>query len=218
MRVLCVAAHPDDEVLGVGATLAKHALAGDEVRVLILGTGALARTGTGEADVASLGRSAMFVADVLRVETFLAAFPDNRFDTVPLLDIIRVIESRIASLRPEVVYTHSSADLNVDHRITHDAVRVACRPVAGCTVQRLLAFETPSATEWGAGTFSPSVFVDVAGPPWARKMEALGRYHSEMRPAPHPRSFNSIAALAQWRGSMAGLALAEAFELIREVR
>lgn len=207
MRVLAAVSHPDDEVLGPGATLAKHSLAHDDVRVLILGMGRGWRQTS----------AAKTVADVLGVSVAVRDFPDNQFDTVPLLSIVQMIEGEIAEHKPEVVYTHSLADLNVDHRVTHEAVRAACRPVNGCTVKRILAFETPSSTEWGMGTFAPTVFVDVSGAPFAKKGRALAHYESEMRPAPHPRSFQAIEALATWRGAQAGVDRAEAFEVIRWV-
>lgn len=209
MRVLAVAAHPDDEVLGCGATLAKHALDGDEVHVLILGKG---RPGA-ESDLAGYK-----AAEVLGVRVSFYDLPDNQFDFLPMLDIVRLVEGSVSVVRPEVVYTHSLADLNVDHRCTHEAVLTACRPQDFCSVQRILAFEVPSSTEWGMGQFIPAVFVDVDGEPYKRKCQALQCYAAEMRDSPHPRSFLAVAALATWRGSTAGVRVAEAFELVREVR
>lgn len=217
MNVLAVVAHPDDEVLGPGATLAKHALSGDDVLVLILGTGAMARPGADAADVTALRECARNAAQELGTTIRMSTLPDNRFDSLDLLDIVQMVESVIQEHQPEIVYTHSAADLNVDHRMTHDAVLAACRPLRQSTVRRVLAFESPSATEWGSGHFIPTVFVNVAEEPFARKGRALVHYATEMRPAPHPRSFVSVEALASWRGAMSGVDRAEAFELIREV-
>ncbi len=208
-RVLVVVSHPDDEILGAGATLAKHALAGDEVRVLILGRG---RPGAGSDTTASAA------ADVIGATVRLHDLPDNQFDTVPLLRIAELVEWAITEHQPEVIYTHHAGDLNVDHRRTHEAVLAACRPQGGCPVRQVLAFEVPSATEWGLSAFQPTVFVDVSGQPWARKRKALACYVSEMRAFPHPRSQTAISALAMWRGVMAGVQMAEAFELVRDIR
>ncbi len=218
MKVLAVVAHPDDEVLGAGATLAKHALAGDEVRVLILGTGVLSRQTAVDDDVTALRRAAVAASDVLGVAAFLTDLPDNQFDTVPLLEIVRIVQGTIEGQRPEIVYTHHAGDLNVDHRCTHEAVLVACRPQAGCTVRSIYAFEVPSATEWGLHLFAPTVFMDVSGEPMRLKLKALECYASEMRPFPHPRSMGAVTALARWRGATAGVEAAEAFEVVREVR
>ena len=217
MRVLAVVAHPDDEVLGAGGALARHALAGDEVHILILGTGATARPDSDAADVIGLRNAAVLAANSLGATVELKTLPDNRFDSVDLLDVAQLVEATAHSFRPEVVYTHSRADLNIDHRITHDAVLTACRPVPGSTVKRLLCFETPSSTEWGVAAFKPTVFVDVSGS-WNRKVDALRRYCDEMRPYPHPRSIEAISTLSMLRGSAAGLDRAEAFELVREIR
>lgn len=225
MKVLVVAAHPDDEVLGCGGAMARHAAAGDEVRVLILAEGATSRRtkralARDRAALASLGRAAKLAARRLggaRVE--LERFPDNRMDGVELLDVVKAVERRVAAFRPEVVYTHHAADLNVDHRVTHQAVLTACRPLPGSSVARILCFEIPSSTEWqapAAGVFAPDWFVDISSTLPA-KLKALQAYSSEMRPWPHPRSLRAVEHLARWRGASAGLEAAEAFVLARAV-
>ncbi len=209
IQVLVVAAHPDDEALGAGATLAKHVLAGDEVRILILGKG---RPGAGS------DTAAFAAADAIGARMTLHDLPDNEFDTVPLLRIVKLVEEAIIEHQPGIVYTHHVGDLNVDHRRSHEAVLAACRPQGDCPVRQIIAFEVPSATEWGLASFRPTLFVDVSGEPWARKRKALACYRSEMRSFPHPRSPAAIGALAMWRGATAGVQMAEAFELVREIR
>ena len=219
MNVLVVAAHPDDETLGCGGTIAGHAAAGDTVQVLFLADGVGARGGHDAAAIASRNRAAADAATTLGAEAPRSlGLPDNRLDTVPLLDIVKPIEALVAELAPAVVYTHHGGDLNIDHRIAHRAVLTACRPLPESPVRAIHAFEVPSSSEWAdAGDpFVPARFVDI-GETFATKMAALACYGDEMRAFPHPRSSEAIEALARWRGASAGLALAEAFAVVREV-
>jgi LmbE family N-acetylglucosaminyl deacetylase len=150
----------------------------------------------------------------------LLDFPDNRFDAVPLLELIRAVEAFIAEVKPAVVYTHHCGDLNVDHRRVHEAVLTACRPLPGAPVRRILCGETPSSTEWQAPgflPFRPAVFHDV-GPTLAAKVAALEAYAGEIRDFPHPRSAEGVRALAALRGAQSGFAAAEAFVLVRCVQ
>jgi LmbE family N-acetylglucosaminyl deacetylase len=220
-NILVVAAHPDDEVLGCGGTIAGHADAGDVVRVLFLADGVGAR---GEAGEAQAGRekaahSAAAVLGVKRVD-FLG-LPDNRLDRLDLLDIVQPVERVVREFRPSVVYTHHGGDLNVDHRIAHQAVLTACRPLPGGPVLCILCFETVSSTEWGGATiglpFHPNWFVNIEGQ-LARKMAALREYGEEMRPFPHARSIEAVEALALLRGCSCGLPAAESFILHREIK
>ncbi len=225
VSVLVVAAHPDDEVLGCGGTVARHAARGDDVHVLILGEGASARDDrrnaeARSAEIAALEASARAAAEVLgsRPPRF-AGLPDNRMDSVALLDIAKRIESVIAEIEPGIVYTHHGGDLNIDHSIVHRAVLTACRPVPGASVVAIYAFETVSGTEWAgpaAAGFMPSRFVDISENLDA-KMRALDAYGSEMRPFPHARSRENVAALARLRGASVGVEAAEAFMVIREI-
>ena len=220
MRVLAIAAHPDDAELGCGGTLARHVIDGDEVRILIGGLGRYRDAGP----VALAAARAIGIPgqpswmQVVTPATGLPYWlPDQEFDTVPRLGIIQAVERNMNGYKPEVVYTHHAGDRNLDHRIIADAVFTACRPVPGCSVNRLLSFEVPSSTEWGSG-FEPNVFVSIGGEPLSRKRAALECYASEMRDAPHPRSQGNIDSRADWRGATAGLWHAEAFMLIRDVR
>jgi LmbE family N-acetylglucosaminyl deacetylase len=225
-RILVVAAHPDDEVLGCGATLARHCSEGREVHVLILCEGVTSRDETRDAEtrrteIAALKTSAELAAKALGTQPpLLAGLPDNRLDSIPLIDVIKQVERVVRDIRPAIVYTHHGGDLNVDHRIAHQAVMTACRPVPKSFVAEIYAFETASSTEWSdsaiGAPFIPSRFVDV-GEWMEKKILALGAYGSEMRPFPHARSLAAIQALARWRGSTVGVEAAEAFVTIRQL-
>ncbi len=220
--VLVVAAHPDDEVLGCGGVIARHADAGDRVYPFILAEGATSRGGaTGGDETELLQEAARNAARVLGAEPpRFGGLPDNRLDSVPLLDVIKRIEAVVEELEPSIVYTHHGGDLNIDHRIAHQAAVTACRPLPGAAVRTIYAFETVSSTEWAsdaiAGAFRPTRFVDISAQ-LDRKMEALGCYAVEMRPFPHARSKEAVAALARVRGASAGVTAAEAFAVVREV-
>ncbi len=224
--VLVLAAHPDDEVLGVGGTIARHVARGDQVHVAIAAEGATSRSAVRDIDASApelnaLRAAARSAARILGAnEPRFFGFPDNRCDGVDLLDIIKAVEAVVAELSPETVYVHHAGDTNVDHRRLHEAAFTACRPQPGHPVKRLLSFETPSSTEWAPPgslpPFTPTVFVDV-NRHWPAKVAALGAYASEMRAPPHPRSVSAIEHLARWRGATAGLEMAEAFMLLREV-
>ncbi|WP_308916534.1 PIG-L deacetylase family protein [Jannaschia sp. LMIT008] len=213
--VLVVAAHSDDEALGCGGTIARHAGAGDRVRLLFLTDGVGARGDGGAAprrDAARAAAAVLGAADVVQLD-----FPDNRIDAVPLLDVVQAIEG--AAGAPDLIYTHHGGDLNVDHRICHRAVLTAFRPMSGSPVRAILGFEVASSTEWAFGTpdpFQPQHFVDIAATLDA-KMRALDCYAAEMRDFPHPRSARALRALAEWRGASVGLAAAEAFTVIRQI-
>ncbi len=222
--ILVVAAHPDDEVLGCGATMAKHARKGDRVHVHILAEGLTSRDpdrdrrkhADGLSQLALAARKAHAILGV--AGTTLESFPDNRMDSVPLLDVVKAVEARIAKLRPHIIYTHHGADLNADHRVVHRAVATACRPLPGSSIASILFFEVPSSTDWQmpnpAMTFAPNWFED-ASETLPLKLKALQAYASEMRPWPHARSLEAVEHLAKWRGANAGWDAAEAFMLGR---
>jgi LmbE family N-acetylglucosaminyl deacetylase len=225
MTVLIVAAHPDDEVLGCGGTIAKLSEEEHEIHVAILGEGITSRYNKREsakmALVEELRDCSRKVADLLGIiKLFFYDLPDNRFDTIPLLDVIKIVEEQIERSQPEVIYTHHGGDLNIDHAITHRAVLTAARPLIGCPVKRICAFQVPSATEWSFGqfqsAFQPNVFVDISGT-LKTKIKALNFYKSEMHPFPHPRSSKAIRNTARHWGSVVGLKAAEVFVLIRDV-
>ncbi|GAA0547335.1 PIG-L deacetylase family protein [Halorubrum ejinorense] len=223
MSVLCIVAHPDDEVLGVGGTLARHAADGDDVHICILSDGVTSRYDNVEAadvEIEQRRQRAQMAADTLGVTVSLYGFPDNSFDTVPLLDIVQTIEAEIDEQNPDIVYTHHYGDLNVDHELTCRATITATRPLTDSSVDRVLAFETLSASEWSVprpdNAFQPTSFVDVTDS-LDTKSEALSVYEQELREPPHPRTIDTVRKNADVWGSKVGVPAAEPFELLREV-
>lgn len=216
--VLVVAAHPDDEALGCGGAIARHAAAGARVEIVFLADGEGAR-GPAAGDVAARQTAARRAAEILgaRPPRFVD-LPDNRLDSVPLLEIISRLERALDGYAPEIVYTHSGGDLNVDHRLVHQAAVTLFRPLPGARWRGLFAFEVPSSSEWSTPAigpvFAPDRFVDISAFV-ERKMAALAAYAAEMRPFPHARSCEAVRALATWRGATAGVAAAEAFQTLR---
>lgn len=219
-NILVVAAHPDDEMLGCGATLAKLVRAGATVTMLLLGEGPMSRGADGtqrERAVASARAAAkqLGISDVR-----FGSLPDNSFDTVSLLSIIRLVEEVADEVLPDTVFTHHAGDLNVDHQRTHQAVMTAFRPLPTQKPVLLLGFEVLSSTDYTpAGTltpFMPQVYVDVAET-LAAKQLALAEYGEEMRPWPYSRSHQAVEHLARLRGANVGMEAAEAFVLYRHV-
>jgi len=226
MTILVVAAHPDDEALGCGGTIARLAQEGHDVYIAILGEGITSRYEQREqADqelVEVLHARSRQVAELLDArDVFLYSLPDNRFDTVPLLDVIKIIEESVERLQPQAIYTHHGGDLNIDHVVVHRAVLTATRPTAGHPVKEIYTCEVSSSTEWTFGQFQsafhPNVFVDISAT-LEIKVQAMQLYESEARPFPHPRSPEVLRAIARRWGSVVGLEAAEAFELVRSVR
>ena len=215
-RVLVLVGHPDDAELGAGATIAKHTAAGDAVRIVCFADGLASRGGVNVANIAKRHGMARRAAKILGTDgLFLHQYADNAMDTLPLLTIVKHVEIHVAEVQPTIIYTHWSGDLNVDHRVMHDAVNVACRPQPGCTVNRLLYFEVPCSTAWG-GTFQPDYFVACEETIEA-KLAACAEYAEELREYPHPRSLVGIRNLALMRGASVGVPYAEAFKIERIV-
>jgi len=224
--VVVVAAHADDEVLGCGGTIARLAREGRSVHVLLLADGessrsrergepidpgrVVQRAAAANAACRTLGCASVEVLDL----------PDNRLDQLDLLDVVRRIEDFLKRHHPSTVFTHHSGDVNIDHRVTHEAVIAACRPQPGSPVEELIFFEVPSSTEWRPPTsgepFNPNLFVDISET-LDIKFEALRFYGDELREFPHSRSLVAIQSLAQWRGATAGLEAAEAFVIGRKI-
>lgn len=224
--VLVVAAHPDDELLGCGGTLARHIREGDSVSVLILGEGLTSRQDSREQgllneDLDNLHTDMKMALGKLGIRSvFSLAFPDNRFDSVPLLDVVKAVEGVKKRVEPELVYTHYIGDLNIDHRITVQAVLTAFRPQPGESVKEIYSFEVPSSTLWMPGetsSFNVNYYVDITEY-LDLKLRALSCYQSEIRPWPHARSLENIESLAKMRGASIGVEAAEAFILLRGIR
>ena len=218
-RILVVAAHADDEALGCGGTIARFSGKGHEVHVVFLTDG---ETSRGEqANIGNRDIAANRAAKILGTQPpVLLKLPDNRLDSIPLLEVVQTLEPEITHIDPHVIYTHHGNDLNIDHRIAHQATLTACRPQPGYNVSAIYGFEILSSTEWAspetAPSFRPTRFVNITEH-LERKLEALKCYEKEMRPPPHARSFEAVEALARLRGCSVGLEAAEAFSVIREI-
>ncbi|MGW1196573.1 PIG-L deacetylase family protein [Streptomyces sp. NPDC002536] len=197
--------------------MAEHVHAGDRVHILVLSTSATSRLDeNSDAVRAHRADCVRRVAALYGAEAESANFPDNGFDTIPRLRITRTIEDAIRRWQPDIVYTHSPADLSLDHRITAEATAAATRPQPGCPVNTVLAWEIRSATEWGTGTpFRPTWFQPLTPRALTMKEQALKLYASELRPWPHTRSTQALLAAARLRGAQIGREAAEAFEVLR---
>lgn len=217
-RVLVACAHPDDETLGCGGTIARHIREGDEVSIVAMTDGVGSRVDRirsgGAREREMMFRKACRALGT--VDVHLHQFADNQMDGVALIRSVMHIERHIDRFNPTVVYTHHSGDLNVDHRVTHNAVNVACRPRPGCPVKTVLYFEVPCSTSWGTG-FNPNYFVDISDT-MGEKVSAMQCYESEILEWPHPRSVSGIRTMAQMRGMAVGIDRAEAFVVGRIVR
>ncbi|OQY51868.1 MAG: GlcNAc-PI de-N-acetylase [Candidatus Parabeggiatoa sp. nov. 2] len=226
VKILVIAAHPDDEVLGCGGAIARHTKSGDEVHIYTLAEGITSRRAKRNRETCSqslkdLANAANKAGSILGVKSItMDNLPDNRLDSLDRLDLIKKIEKFIQNIKPNIIYTHHSGDLNIDHRRVHEAVVTACRPVPKNLVNTLLFFEVPSSTEWqipGAfSSFVPNWFVDISNT-LENKLKALQAYESEMRPWPHSRSIKAVEHLARWRGASIGVEAAEGFILGRKI-
>jgi LmbE family N-acetylglucosaminyl deacetylase len=225
-KILVIVAHPDDELLGCGATM--HKLINEQnchVCAVILGEGITSRSDRRELEKwkteLEKHRSNIYSAagkiGYKSVEIY--DFPDNRFDTVALLDIIKIIEKEKAAFQPELIFTHHGGDLNIDHQRTFEAVITACRPMSDEIVKGIFTFETPSGTEWRASSdpkhFIPNLFIEISEDNLTAKIKGMESYEYEKRVYPHPRSPEALRILAQRYGVMMGGNLYEAFQIIR---
>jgi LmbE family N-acetylglucosaminyl deacetylase len=219
--ILVVAAHPDDEALGCGGTIAKHVANGDHVHVVFMADGVGSRGGEIAEAMQERVVAMNTAAKILGTSsTTCLGFPDNRMDSMALIDIVQPLETVIERLNPEIIYTHHCGDLNVDHRLTHQSVMTACRPLPGSSVREILAFEVLSSTEWQSPSvmpFVPNVAVDISHH-LHTKLAAVDAYALEMREAPHSRSVKNVEALALYRGHSAGVKASEAMILVRSLR
>jgi LmbE family N-acetylglucosaminyl deacetylase len=223
-KILIIAAHPDDEVLGCGGTISRLVKEGHEAYTLVLGEGITSRDASRqrekrEQELVQLKKQVHEADAVIGIkEVFADDFPDNRFDSVPLLDIVKVIETIKNKIKPGIVFTHAEQDLNIDHQITYRAVLTAVRPTAGETVKEIYSFEVLSSTEWNFPLrFSPDVFFDISET-IDIKLAAMEKYRSELKEYPHPRSIKGIRLNAEHWGMKTGLKYAEAFKLVRMLK
>lgn len=222
-KVVVLAAHPDDELLGEGGTIRRLADEGVSVHAVILAEGltsrCIKRSDLNPLELTRLQEDARKAAkEVGYAGIDFCGLPDNRMDGMELLNIIKMIQSYIEKYRPDTIFTHHHGDLNVDHKITCEAVLTAARPVGAYGVEKIYAFETPSSTEWNytyREPFRPNVFFDVSDTIEA-KIRGMACYTSETASYPHPRSPEALRALASYRGSSVGFKMAEGFMLLRE--
>ena len=219
--ILVVVAHTDDETLGCGGTIARHVRNGAKVYGVSMTDGVGAR-GTEDSDkIKKRAQASINAGKILGLEWLEGgSFPDNAMDTVGLLDVAKVIERAKTLTKPTTVYTHSTADLNIDHRIVSQATLIAFRPQPNEVWEEIRTFEVVSATDYGHQSitkeFTPNLYVEISET-WQTKLAALNEYSIEMREPPHTRSFDGLENLAKYRGYQAGLPYAEAFEIIRKV-
>ena len=229
-KILIIAAHPDDEVLGTGGTIARRAKEGWEVSVVFCATGAEGRYATKQkinspklsAEIKNLNTDSQKAAKILGIKNIhRLGFPDNRLDTVSRMDISHALKEVVEKERPQIIFTHHAGDYNWDHTIVFESALMACRPNAGDFYPReIYSFEVLSSTErafqYGKNIFAPTHFVSIQKTIHLKK-EALLAYRSEARPYPHPRSPEAVENLAKKRGNEVGLHYAEAFQLIRGI-
>lgn len=216
MKILIIAPHPDDEVLGCGGTVAKHSKRGDEVYLCIV-TKAYTPDWS-EEFLKNRSKEIEKANKILGIKkTYFLNYPTVKLDTFPQKELNEAISKVVAEIKPDVAYIPHKGDLNKDHRLIFESSLVATRPV-NHKVKRILSYETLSETEWGQSIepFIPNVYVDVSEI-FEKKIEAMKAYESELKQCPHPRSLEIIEALAKKRGSEVGVKFAEAFILIREI-
>ena len=225
-KILVVAAHPDDEVLGCGGSIAKWTNAGHQVFVIFMSEGITSRNKKNNSEtehqlikLKSISQKSGELLGVRSIE--FIGYPDNRMDSIDLLDIVRNVEHHIEKIKPEILVTHHSKDLNIDHRKVHEAVITACRPFPNQIVNTILTFEVPSSTDWQImdheNVFCPNWYEDITKTINVKK-EALKLYDSEMRKWPHSRSIRAVEYLNRWRGSTIGFEAAEAFHMVRTIK
>ena len=225
-RILDVVAHPDDELLGLGATMNKLITEQNcTIRVVILGEGITSRSDNRNPEkwseeLKTHRQNIETARESIGYESIgIYDFPDNRFDTVALLDIVKVIEKEKKNFEPEIIFTHHGGDVNIDHQRTFEAVITATRPMDDEIVKAVITFETLSGTEWIASSdprkFTPNLFIEVSEDNLKAKIKGMESYQFEKREYPHPRSPEALKILAQHRGLIVGKKFAEVFTIIR---
>ena len=224
-NILVIAAHPDDEILGCGGTLIKYQKKGYRVKVIFISDGETSRRSTAKNIKMLILRrenQAIKVSELCKfLKPVFLRLPDNQLDRIALLDITKKIENEITQHQPHIIFTHSESDLNIDHRIVHQATMTACRPYKFKCVKSIYSFEIPSSTEANFTEkkkfFNPNYFFDVEKE-IKKKIDALKVYKQELEKWPHPRSLKNVKLLANYRGSQSGLKYAEAFNLLRKIK
>ncbi len=216
-NILVIAPHPDDEVLGCGATMAKYASAGHKVFVLVATRGS--KKLYADDRIENVRNEALRAHKVLGVtETFFLDFPAPELDTIPLYEISNNISKIISNINADILFLPHRGDIHNDHKVIFDAGLVAARPLQNCSVNEIFTYETVSETEWampiGSEVFIPNVYENIADFFYI-KVQALECFKSQLREFPNPRSVKNLNALANYRGATVGFEMAEAFCLIR---
>lgn len=222
-RVLIIAAHPDDEVLGCGGLLSRLKLSGSAVMVVVLGEGSSCRYVQPYAeklqeDIEARRNGFLAAMNLFSITNFqLHDLPCGRFDTVPIIEINKMIERMILEFKPSIVFTHYEYDVNNDHRIVNRAVKMATRPATDGSVQSVLEFEVLSSSEcaFDGKPFIPNFFYKLTRKDVDLKSQALECYESEVSDFPFPRSSRGIEVQAMYRGMQCGSVFAEAFRIAR---
>ena len=217
-NVLIVAAHPDDEVLGCGGTIAKHVEEKYTVTIIFICDGETSRSKKIQ-NLKARNESAEKVSELLGCQKpIFFNFPDNKLDSIIFLEIVQKLESYIIKIKPNIIYTHHYNDLNIDHQLTCKSLITACRPLPKSFVKSIYLFEIPSSTEWSISNdkFSPNKFIDITSYK-SKKDKALDLYKEEMRDFPHPRSKKAISAIENLRGVISNVEFAEAFQIYRQI-
>ncbi len=224
-RILVIAAHPDDEVLGMGGTIAKYSARGDDVAILIITDGSTSQY-RGNPNLQSIINDKRIetsnCATVLGVKhIFYGELPDMKLDVTPHIEINKVIENVIITFQPTMVFTHFIGDVNKDHRQVYESTLVACRPVAEQCVKKLFLYSVPSSTEWNVqpatNIFLPNWYEDISGEYAEAKYRAMECYRTELREYPHPRSIQYLRTADTAEGNRVGLLAAESFILLRAI-
>jgi LmbE family N-acetylglucosaminyl deacetylase len=223
-KILIVASHPDDEVLGCFGTVARLIKEGHEAYTLILGEGKTSRDEQRVAEnrkdeIEQLNTEIQKANNIIGIKkVFIESFPDNRFDNVDLLDIVKVVSKVKEEVEPDIIFTHFKNDLNIDHRLTYQAVLTATRPMQNECVKEIYSFEVLSSTEWNyPNSFSPDTYFDISDT-IELKLEAMKKYTSELCEYPHPRSLEGINLNAKYQGMRVGKEYVEAFESVRVLK
>lgn len=216
-KILIIAAHPDDEILGCGGTIAK--LRNDhEINVIFMTNGVSARGKNRKNEIKERKNSTLKLFKYLSLpKPIFFNFPDNQMDKIPLLKIIKKLEKKIHLIKPITIFTHYSHCLNIDHKKTYEAVITACRPINNISVKKILSFEIPSSTDWASHkgkNFHPNYFIDISTT-LNEKLKLIKYYKKELRNYPHSRSLTGIKSLASFRGTSCGVKFAEGFYLNR---
>lgn len=224
-KILVIAAHPDDEVLGLGGTIAKYAASGAEITLLIITDGSSSQY-RGRADLDSIienkKKETAAAAKILGITRIIyGGLPDMQLDMTPHIEINSVIEKAVGEYKPNTVFTHFYGDINKDHRCVYESTSVACRPFESQCVKKILLYSVPSSTEWSLPraetAFMPNWYENIEGNSAQKKYQALECYKTELRDYPAPRSVRYLKNADSAEGNRVGLTAAESFMLVRNI-